>query len=99
MTSVLLCNPGQARGSVTQPPAVMEAPATTTGMPSAVPAHLVGEETHATQVRSQDGVYRDSGKLMIDGVSYSFAFRFAECKAHSAQHCAHVLLGGGFVLP
>lgn len=44
----LLCNPGQASASVTQPPAAMEAPATTTGMPSAAPAHLAGEETHAT---------------------------------------------------
>lgn len=46
----------QARASATQPPAVMEAPATTTVMPSAVHAHLGGEETHATQVRLQDGV-------------------------------------------
>lgn len=87
VTSVFLCNPVQARTSVTQPPAAMEAPATTTGMPSAVLAHLVGEETHATQVRPQDGIYRGSRKLMIDCVAYSFAFRFAErfllCKIHS----------------
>lgn len=41
----------QVRVSVTRPPAVMEAPATTMEMPSAVRAHLAGEETHATQVR------------------------------------------------
>lgn len=57
VTSVFLCNPDQARVSVTQPPAVTEALATTTWMPSAVPVHLVGEETHATQVRPQDGIY------------------------------------------
>lgn len=37
---------------MTQPPAVTEAPATTTGIPSAVPAHLGGEETLATQPRT-----------------------------------------------
>lgn len=47
-TVSVLCNPGQASASVTQPPAAMEAPASTTGMPSAAPAHLAGEETHAT---------------------------------------------------
>lgn len=50
-----LFDPGQVRGSATQPPAVTEAPATTTAMPSAVPARQAGEETHATQVRPQDG--------------------------------------------
>lgn len=72
VTSVFGCNPGQVRASVTQPPAVMEAPATTTAMPFAVPARLVGEGTHATQVRPQDGVYRGSRELMIDDFSYGF---------------------------
>lgn len=80
VTSVFLCNPGQARDRVTQPPALMEAPATTTGMPSAAPAHLVGEETHATQVRPQDAISRGSRKLMIGGVTYSSDLGVAECQ-------------------
>lgn len=60
---VFLCNPGQVKGNVTRPPAVTEAPATTMGMPSAVPAHLVGEETHATQVRDR-GVQESSWSMV-----------------------------------
>lgn len=56
VTSVFVCFPHQVRASVTQPPVVMGAPATTTGMPSAVRVHLGGEETRATQVRPQDDV-------------------------------------------
>lgn len=44
---------GQGRASVMQPPAAMEAPATTTAMPSAVPVRLDGEGTRATRVRHQ----------------------------------------------
>jgi len=51
VTSVLLCDPGQAKVSVTQPLAVTEAPATTAATLSAVPAHPVGEEMRATRVR------------------------------------------------
>lgn len=51
VTSVFLCDPGQAKVSVTQPLAVTEAPATTAATLSAVPAHPVGEEMRATRVR------------------------------------------------
>lgn len=52
MTRVSLFR-GQVRTSATRPPAAMEAPATTTEMPSAVRAHPGGEGTRATQVRLQ----------------------------------------------
>lgn len=41
-----------------KPPAVMEEPAMTTGIPSAVHAHLVGEERRATQVRQKRNTLR-----------------------------------------
>lgn len=41
-----------------KPPAIMEEPAMTTGIPSAVHAHLVGEERCATQVRQKRNTLR-----------------------------------------
>lgn len=57
VTSVFRCTSGQVRASVTQPPAVTEAPVMTTVIPFSALVHLDGKETHATQVRPQDGVW------------------------------------------
>lgn len=61
---------------MTQSPAVTEAPATTTEMPSAVHAHLGGEETHATQVRLQDDECQANGGVAyVSGAFCTFKIR------------------------